>query len=76
GYRTCRLRHHDDVARLELSPEDLPNAVTRDREPISKRLRELGWTHVAVDLRGYRSGSLNEGSKESRGEQREQGRGR
>jgi len=61
GYRTVRVRHHGDVARIELAPEDLPRAVTSDRTAIEEKFRSLGWLHIGVDLAGYRSGSMNDG---------------
>lgn len=59
GYLTCRVRHHDKVARLELAPKDLERAVTVDRDAIAEHLRGLGWLYVGLDLVGYRTGSLN-----------------
>lgn len=53
-----RVRHHDDVARLELDAASLPRALEH-RESIVTELRSLGWRHVALDLAGYRTGSLN-----------------
>lgn len=59
GFANCRLRHHGDVARIEVPAAELPRLVAlRDR--IEPALRELGWRWVTVDLRGFRSGSLNE----------------
>ena len=48
------------MARLELVPEELPRAM-RLREEVQQRVREAGYRYVAVDLGGFRSGSLNEG---------------
>jgi uncharacterized protein len=58
GFAQCRVRHHGDVARVELAPEDLPRALA-DRDAISKLLKDAGYLFVALDLDGYRSGSLN-----------------
>ncbi len=58
GFTQFRVRHHGDVARIELPEEDLPRAIQlRDRliEPI----RKLGYRFIALDLSGFRSGSLN-----------------
>ncbi|HXG54938.1 MAG TPA: ATP-dependent sacrificial sulfur transferase LarE [Vicinamibacterales bacterium] len=61
GFRICRVRHHDTIARLELGPAEMARvadpavAATIDRE-----LREIGYAHVTIDLRGYRLGSLND----------------
>lgn len=61
GFRQYRVRHHGSVARIELLPEDIPRALEeRTREKISQGLKQLGFTYVAIDLDGYRSGSMNE----------------
>jgi uncharacterized protein len=54
-----RVRHHDDVARLEVEMSDF-EAVLRQREQIVDRLKTLGYTYVTLDLSGFRSGSMNE----------------
>lgn len=59
GLRQVRVRHHDPVARLEVPPEEWEKVLAA-RERIVARLRELGYLYVALDLAGYRSGSLNE----------------
>jgi len=62
GFRECRLRYHEQVARIEVPPADLPRLVQDAvRERVVEALRGLGFAHVTVDLRGFRSGSLNEG---------------
>src|SRR4029079_13389805 len=64
GFRICRVRHHDTIARLELGPDELARALEPDvAAAIDRRLRELGYAHVTVDLRGYRLGSLNDALK-------------
>ena len=60
GIRQLRVRHHGDVARIEVEPDDLA-AVIEHRQRIVTRLRNLGYRHVALDLAGFRSGSMNEG---------------
>jgi uncharacterized protein len=61
GFRQLRVRFHDDIARLELPGDDLARAVSPEvRGAILELGASLGFTYVAVDLRGYRSGSLNE----------------
>jgi len=56
-----RVRHHGDVARLELPADQAPRAAGADvREAVVRRLRALGFTYVALDLQGFRSGSMNE----------------
>jgi uncharacterized protein len=62
GFRVCRVRHHDRLARIELGRDEIPRALESEMaETIDRQLRELGYAHVTVDLRGYRMGSLNEG---------------
>jgi uncharacterized protein len=61
GFRQFRVRHHGDVARLELEPADLIRALDPEiRGWIVRGLRGAGYRYVALDLEGYRSGSLNE----------------
>ncbi|HET7874337.1 MAG TPA: ATP-dependent sacrificial sulfur transferase LarE, partial [Methylomirabilota bacterium] len=61
GFRQFRVRHHDRLARLELSPEELPRLWEDGRhEAIIQRFRELGYLYVTLDLQGFRSGSANE----------------
>jgi uncharacterized protein len=59
GFGQRRVRHHGDVARLEIEAEDWPTLL-ENRQRIVARLHELGYTYVAVDLAGYRTGSMNE----------------
>ncbi|MEO5894624.1 MAG: ATP-dependent sacrificial sulfur transferase LarE [Vicinamibacterales bacterium] len=61
GFRICRVRHHDTIARLELGPEEMVRATDPETAVvIDQALRQLGYAHVTIDLRGYRLGSLNE----------------
>lgn len=60
GLRQLRVRHHDDVARIEVEPAEIP-LVVEHRDRIVTRLNNLGYRYVTVDLAGFRSGSLNEG---------------
>ena len=60
GFTQFRVRHHDEVARLEVDPEDFP-AIIEHRLDIESRFKELGYRFVTLDLKGFRSGSLNEG---------------
>jgi len=60
GFRQFRVRHHDRLARLELPADEMPRLWEDGRrEAIVKRLRELGYVYVAVDLAGFQSGSAN-----------------
>ena len=61
GFRQLRLRHHGELARIEIDPAELPSAL----DPVMARaivaaLKPLGFRYVSLDLEGYRSGSLNE----------------
>ncbi len=58
GFRELRVRHHGDVARVELDPRDLQRAVA-SRIAIASALRQAGYRYVTLDLQGLRSGSLN-----------------
>ena len=61
GFRQVRVRHHGDMARIELPQEDIPGLLKNGlTEKINLRLREIGFQYVTVDLEGYRSGSLND----------------
>ena len=60
GFTQFRVRHHETVARIELPPEELPLALER-REEVQRRVQAAGYRYVALDLGGFRSGSLNEG---------------
>ena len=62
GFRVCRVRHHDTLARLEFGQDEMSRALEPDvRERIERELRAVGYQEVTVDPRGYRMGSLNEG---------------
>jgi len=58
GFLQFRVRHHDDVARVELLEEDLPRALEQ-RDRIVEKIRSLGYRFVTLDLAGFRSGSLS-----------------
>jgi uncharacterized protein len=60
GFSQVRLRHHGEIARMEIEPEELSLILKlKIRRKIVKRLKRLGYRYVTVDLEGYRSGSLN-----------------
>jgi len=59
GFSQYRVRAHGDVARLEISDDEMQRAWIM-REQVAKAVRNAGFTWVAQDLDGYRSGSLNE----------------
>ena len=64
GLRTLRVRHHGDVARLEFGPEEFGRVVNGLREEVVRRVKDAGYTYVALDLQGYRTGAMNEALKE------------
>ena len=59
GLAQLRVRSHGDMARIEVPPADIPRLATRAEE-IAAALKSFGFTYVALDLQGYRTGSLNE----------------
>jgi len=61
GFRQFRVRLHDNLARVEISPEELPRALSQEMAAaIAERLKSAGFAYVTLDLEGYRQGSLNE----------------
>ncbi len=68
GFRQFRIRLHDKLARVEVAVEELPAALQPDMAAaIAKALKAEGFLYVALDLEGYRQGSLNELLKKSSG---------
>jgi uncharacterized protein len=62
GFRVLRVRHHGDVARIELGRDEMIRILDPEiSHAVDAELRRLGFQYVTVDLRGYRLGSLNEG---------------
>jgi pyridinium-3,5-biscarboxylic acid mononucleotide sulfurtransferase len=62
GFRLFRVRHHDDLARIEIARVEMPRALEPDvAAAIVRALKEVGYKYVSLDLQGYRTGSLNEG---------------
>ena len=61
GFRQVRVRIHDKMARIELLPEEFGRIVQEDvRKDIVSRFEKFGFTYIALDLKGYRTGSMNE----------------
>ncbi|HEX2027108.1 MAG TPA: ATP-dependent sacrificial sulfur transferase LarE [Nitriliruptorales bacterium] len=58
GFRQVRVRHHGDLARIEVDRADLPRAVVLAEEIVAL-VGDAGFAHVTLDLAGYRRGSLN-----------------
>lgn len=62
GFKQVRVRIHDDVARIEITPDQFQKiSAPQIREQINEKLSFIGFSYVALDLKGYRTGSLNEG---------------
>ena len=62
GFVQCRVRHHGEVARIEVAVAELTRLLdTALRETVVRRVKEAGYRFVTLDLQGYRTGSLNEG---------------
>jgi len=62
GFRVFRVRHHDEVARIEVAREEMARALDPEiGASILRQLKALGYRYVSLDLQGYRTGSLNEG---------------
>ncbi len=62
GFRVARVRYHGEVARLEVEQSEIARLLEpATREIVDRELRKLGFRFVTVDLKGFRSGSLNEG---------------
>ncbi len=61
GFRECRVRHHNNLARIELPADQIELACRPEiRARIDAGFREFGYAYVTIDLRGFRSGSMNE----------------
>lgn len=61
GFREFRVRHHENLARLEISPAEMGRVLDLELfDRINRELRALGYSYVTLDLQGFRSGSLNE----------------
>jgi len=61
GFREFRVRHHDNLVRVEVAPSELDHALRREViDELAMRFRGLGFKYVTLDLHGYRSGAMNE----------------
>ena len=61
GFREFRVRHHDQLVRIEIAPAEMDRVMDRNMfQELAKRFRELGFKYVTLDLEGFRSGSMNE----------------
>jgi len=59
GYQQVRVRHHREIARIEIEKKDMERFM-RDRQKVIERLKVIGYPYVCLDLEGYRAGSMNE----------------
>jgi uncharacterized protein len=60
GFRQMRVRHHDQMVRIEIAPDELPRALTPEMtRKFVEIFKALGFQFVTLDLEGYRTGSLN-----------------
>lgn len=61
GFREFRVRHHEELVRLEIAPAELERALQREVvDELARRFRALGFRYVTLDLHGYRTGAMNE----------------
>jgi pyridinium-3,5-biscarboxylic acid mononucleotide sulfurtransferase len=61
GFREFRVRHHDNLVRLEIAPPEMHRALRLEViNDLAHRFRELGFKYVTLDLHGYRTGAMNE----------------
>jgi uncharacterized protein len=61
GFQEFRVRHHEELARLEIAPSEFPRILDVSLfAEINRELKALGYRYVTLDLQGFRSGSLNE----------------
>jgi uncharacterized protein len=67
GFRQFRVRYHGELARVEISREELPNALSLEMfDRIARAFKDLGFTYVTLDLEGYRQGAMNEVLRKTR----------
>lgn len=61
GFRQFRVRHHGELARVEIAPDELPRALEGQMaREMARRLKAAGFLYVTLDLEGYRQGAMNE----------------
>jgi uncharacterized protein len=61
GFTQMRVRHHGDIVRIEIAPEELPRALDAEMAArMAAAFKQLGFKFVTLDLEGYRAGALNE----------------
>jgi uncharacterized protein len=61
GFREFRVRHHDQLVRIEIAPAEMDRVLRKELvDELARRFRQLGFKYVTLDLEGFRSGSMNE----------------
>ena len=61
GFKQVRVRYHDEIARIEVSSEERKNFFHEDLlDKVYKEFKKIGFNYVTLDLKGYRTGSMNE----------------
>jgi len=61
GFNQMRVRHHGELARIEIAPDELPRALDAEMaRRMAEAFKQLGFKYVTLDLEGYRAGALNE----------------
>jgi pyridinium-3,5-biscarboxylic acid mononucleotide sulfurtransferase len=61
GFKQVRVRHHGELARIEVDPDEREKLFSLEiMDSIANRLKEIGFNYVTLDLKGYRTGSMNE----------------
>ncbi|MPM23307.1 Pyridinium-3,5-biscarboxylic acid mononucleotide sulfurtransferase [bioreactor metagenome] len=61
GFRQLRVRHHDEIARIEVAPEDRAKFFDLElMDKVGKEFKSIGFKYVTLDIIGYRTGSMNE----------------
>jgi uncharacterized protein len=66
GFPICRVRHHGDIARIEIPEQDLPRLFDKDALiKLNGRIKQAGFKYVTVDMEGFRSGRLNDPLQEA-----------
>ncbi|MCX5717545.1 MAG: ATP-dependent sacrificial sulfur transferase LarE [Nitrospirae bacterium] len=69
GFKEFRVRHHSDIARIELKEEDMAIALNPEiRKAIAEKLKSIGYRFVVLDIEGFRSGRMNEGIEKEQNE--------
>ncbi|MFZ3122789.1 MAG: ATP-dependent sacrificial sulfur transferase LarE [Thermodesulfovibrionales bacterium] len=69
GFKEFRVRHHSDIARIELKEEDMAMALKPEtRKAITEKLKSIGYRFVVIDIEGFRSGRMNEGIENKQNE--------